>query len=79
VINVVLFVLNLLTLASYRLEQIYSLVCTILFLIASILMVWFVIVNGVDNTRFIIGTVLIVVQFVLFLYDLKILRGETLN
>jgi hypothetical protein len=79
IINIVLFILNFLTLASYKLEQVYSLVCTILFLIASILLIWFIIEHNVDTTRFIIATVLIIVQFLLFLYDLKILRGEALN
>jgi len=79
IINIVLFILNFLTLSSYKLEQLYSLIGTILFLIASILLVWFIIVQNVEHTRLIVATVLIVVQFVLFLYDLRILRGESFN
>jgi len=79
VINIVLFILNILSLSSYKLEQVVSLIGTILFLVASVLLVWFIIEYNVDHTRMIIATVLIIVQFLLFLYDLKILRGEALN
>jgi len=79
VVNIVLFFLNFMTLSSYNLEQIISLVATILFLVASVLLVWWVIEFNVDHTRMIIATVLVIVQFVLALYDLKILRGESLN
>ncbi|KAI6174634.1 hypothetical protein M3Y97_01012500 [Aphelenchoides bicaudatus] len=79
IINIVVFILNFLSLASYKLEQIISLVATILFLVASVLLVWYVIEYSVEHTRLIIATVLIIVQFLLFLYDLKILRGEASN
>jgi TRAP-type mannitol/chloroaromatic compound transport system permease small subunit len=79
IINIVIFILNLLSLTNYGLEQIIALVGTILFLIASVLLIWLAIEKNNDHVRFIIPVVLVVVQFVLHLYDLKILRGEASN
>ncbi|KHJ90779.1 hypothetical protein OESDEN_09367 [Oesophagostomum dentatum] len=43
VINIVLFVLNFLNISAWGLERIYSVVCTVLFLIAAALIIWFII------------------------------------
>jgi hypothetical protein len=79
IINIVIFVLNFISLTNYGFEQIVALIGTILFLIASALFIWLIIDHNNDHVRFIVVTVLIVVQFVLHLYDLKILRGEASN
>ncbi|CAI5454776.1 unnamed protein product [Caenorhabditis angaria] len=78
VINIVLFILNVLNIKSWGLERIYSAVCTILFLIAVILLIWFVL-NSNQTGRIVTVTVLIGVEFLLFLWDLKILQGEASN
>jgi Ca2+/Na+ antiporter len=57
---------------SFFQERIYSIIATILFLIAAILLIWFIIVDGHESSRLIIATVLIAVQFILFLYDVKV-------
>ncbi|GMR39084.1 hypothetical protein PMAYCL1PPCAC_09279, partial [Pristionchus mayeri] len=46
IINIVLFTLNLLSVASLPLEKLYSAVASVLFLIASVLLIWFVIENS---------------------------------
>ncbi|KAI1724573.1 hypothetical protein Ddc_05816 [Ditylenchus destructor] len=66
VINIVLLILNFVDLGVFSLERTYSVVSTVLFLIASLMMIWFVIDTNFRSTH-IISTVLIVTQFVLFL------------
>jgi len=79
VINIVLFLLNFLNVGVYRLERMYSVISCVLFLAATILMVWFIIENN-DQRGWLIGaTVGIVVLFLLFLWDVKILQGESPN
>jgi len=79
IINIVLLVLNFVNIASWKLERVYSIVCTVLFLIAAVVIVWFIIVKD-DNRNFMLPTaVLLVVQFILFLWDVKILQGEASN
>jgi hypothetical protein len=79
IINIVLFILNFVDMAAYKLESIYSLVCCILFFIAGGLLVWWIIVHNVESARMIIATILIFVQAFLHLWDAKILRGEASN
>ncbi|CAJ0582954.1 unnamed protein product, partial [Mesorhabditis spiculigera] len=80
IINIVLFILNILNLKFWKLERIYGIICTVLFLIAAALMVWFLVVESRNyNSTSVIGTILIVVQFLLFLWDVKILQGEAWN
>lgn len=79
IINIVLYILNFLNVSVWKLEKIYSIVATILFLIAAIVLIWFIIVHE-DNRNFMIAsTVLIATQFFLFLWDVKILQGEASN
>uniref|UniRef100_A0AC35UIH0 MARVEL domain-containing protein n=1 Tax=Rhabditophanes sp. KR3021 TaxID=114890 RepID=A0AC35UIH0_9BILA len=78
IINIVFFVLNFLSLSNWSLEKTYSAICTVLFLIAGALMIWFIIERN-NASGFIISTVLVFVQFVLFIYDTKILNGESPN
>uniref|UniRef100_A0AC34REI1 Uncharacterized protein n=1 Tax=Panagrolaimus sp. JU765 TaxID=591449 RepID=A0AC34REI1_9BILA len=79
IINIVLFVLNLLDLAVWKLERIYSLVCTILFGIAAGLLVWYMVQKDNYHSTLVITTILLFVQMVLFLWDVKILQGEATN
>jgi len=79
IINIVIFVLCLLEVMQYKLERIYTIVCIVLFLVAAVLLVWMVVVDNYDRTKIIVATVLIVVQFILFVYDFKILNGEISN
>jgi len=79
IVNIVVFVLNLLEVMQFKLERFYTIACVVLFLVAAVLMVWLVIVDAVDRTKIVVATALIVVQFLLFLYDFKILNGEASN
>ncbi|CAJ0572980.1 unnamed protein product, partial [Mesorhabditis spiculigera] len=80
IINVVFFFLNFLDAKFWRLERVYGAICTVLYLIAAALMVWFLIVETNDyRAPTVIGTVLLFVQFMLFLWDVKILQGEAWN
>ncbi|CAJ0610364.1 unnamed protein product [Cylicocyclus nassatus] len=79
VINIVLLVLNFLNIGAWGLERIYSIVCTVLFLIASALIIWFIIEYNTSRSTLIAAAVLIVCQFFLFMWDTKILQGESPN
>ncbi|CAJ0934777.1 unnamed protein product, partial [Mesorhabditis belari] len=80
IINIVLFFLNFLDAKFWRLERVYSIICCILFLIAAALMVWFLIVEQHDyRAPSVIGTILLFFQFILYLWDVKILQGEAWN
>ncbi|CAJ0955143.1 unnamed protein product, partial [Mesorhabditis belari] len=80
IINIVFFVLNLLNLKFWKLERIYGIICAVLFLVASALMIWFLVVETSNySTTQIIGTILVVTQFLLFVWDVKILQGEAWN
>ncbi|VDO51378.1 unnamed protein product [Haemonchus placei] len=79
VINIVLLVLNFLNIGAWGLERIYSVICTILFLIAAALIIWFIIEYNTSRSTLIASAALIVCQFFLFLWDVKILQGEASN
>ncbi|KAI1701365.1 hypothetical protein DdX_16118 [Ditylenchus destructor] len=76
IVNIVFLILNLLELAQFQFEKIYSVVACVLWLIASIFVVWLMIATNTWSANPIISVVLIVIMFVLFLYDVKILQGE---
>ena len=74
-VNIVLLVLNILSVSSYNLEKLYSIVTCVLFLIAAALLVWMLVVHVLhtgENWRMIAAVVLVCVQFVLFLYDVSL-------
>ncbi|KAI6226283.1 hypothetical protein M3Y99_01312000 [Aphelenchoides fujianensis] len=71
--------LNFLNLSVYKLERLYSVVMTILFLVATILLVWWHVEFNDQRGRMVGATVLIFVEFLLFSYDTKILQGELAN
>ena len=79
VINIVLFVINFLNIGAIQLEKTYSIIVCVLFLIASALMVWWLVQYNFNSNQLIAATVLMVCQFLLFLWDVKILQGEASN
>lgn len=79
IINIILFIINFLNILAWRLERLYSVVSAVLFLVASVLIIWWLIEYGSNNTSLIIAAICIVAQFVLFLWDVKILQGEAPN
>ncbi|KAM3728480.1 Sodium/potassium/calcium exchanger [Dirofilaria immitis] len=78
IINIVFFIINFLNINAWKMERIYSVICTVLFLIASILIIWFIIEMN-SRTSLIITTICLIVEFLLFLWDMKILQGEASN
>ncbi|KAI1716493.1 hypothetical protein Ddc_05491 [Ditylenchus destructor] len=79
IINIVLFILNFLNLAVWKLERIYSVIATVLFLVASILIIWFIIEHEINRGTLIASAIFVVLEFLLFLWDVKILQGESPN
>jgi len=79
VINIVLFILNFINLAAYRMERLYSVICTVLFLVASVLIIWYIVEYNVQRGVLIASAVFIIIEFILFLWDVKILQGEAPN
>ncbi|KAI6239761.1 hypothetical protein M3Y99_00542500 [Aphelenchoides fujianensis] len=71
--------LNFINLSVFKLERLYSVVMTTLFLVATILLVWWHLEFNDQRGRMIGATVLILVEFLLFSYDTKILQGELAN
>uniref|UniRef100_A0AC34FK63 NADH dehydrogenase subunit 6 n=1 Tax=Panagrolaimus sp. ES5 TaxID=591445 RepID=A0AC34FK63_9BILA len=79
IINVVLFILGLLSLNVWKLEHIYSIICTILFAISCGLFLWMMIQYNSFVYNNVITTIFLFVQTLLFLWDVKILSGESPN
>lgn len=82
IVNIVLLVLNFLSLSSLNLERLYSIIAGIMFLVASVLLVWWLVVailDSVETGRMIASTVLVCVQAVLYFYDVRILQGQAPN
>uniref|UniRef100_A0A0N5A9Q7 MARVEL domain-containing protein n=1 Tax=Syphacia muris TaxID=451379 RepID=A0A0N5A9Q7_9BILA len=58
IINIVLFIINFLNIISWRLERIYSVIASVLFLVGSVLIVWYLIeYRAHNNTSLIISAV----------------------
>lgn len=79
VINIVLFILNFINLAVWKMERLYSVICTILFLVATVLIIWYIVEYNVQRGVLIASAVFMAVEFLLFLWDVKILQGEAPN
>jgi len=79
IINIVIFILNIINLNIWSLERVYSIIAAILFLIAAVLIIWFLIEVNNPPGWLIAATVLIIIEFILFLWDVKILQGESAN
>uniref|UniRef100_A0A914C8F6 MARVEL domain-containing protein n=1 Tax=Acrobeloides nanus TaxID=290746 RepID=A0A914C8F6_9BILA len=79
VINIVLVILNFVELGMWKLERIYSIIGAVLFLVAAAIFLWYMIQDN-DSSGWRIATlVMVFVQFLLFLWDVKILQGESPN
>uniref|UniRef100_A0A8R1TR20 MARVEL domain-containing protein n=1 Tax=Onchocerca volvulus TaxID=6282 RepID=A0A8R1TR20_ONCVO len=57
IINIVFFIVNLLNISAWKMERIFSAICTVLFLIASILLIWFIIERNASQASLIITAV----------------------
>ncbi|KAF7624770.1 hypothetical protein Mgra_00009959 [Meloidogyne graminicola] len=79
IINVVLFVLNLLSVENYKMERIYSVVGTVLFIIAFAIMIWVLIQYDFHYGQYIASTILIGIIMGLFIWDYQILHGQAFN
>jgi len=79
IINIVLFILNFVNLAVWKLERLYSVIATVLFLVATVLIIWYIIEYNSSRGTLIASAVFIVIEFFLFLWDVKILQGESPN
>jgi len=79
IINIVVFILNLLNLTMYQAERLYAIAGTVLFLIAAILIIWYIIEYDVSRGAMVAAAVLLTIMFVLFLWDVKIQQGEASN
>ncbi|KAH7713003.1 Protein M60.4 b [Aphelenchoides avenae] len=79
IINIVLLVLNLLNTAVWKMEHIYSVICAILFAIACGLTIWYIIDHNYNAGWLVASAVFLGVEFFLFLWDVKILQGESPN
>ncbi|GMR39094.1 hypothetical protein PMAYCL1PPCAC_09289, partial [Pristionchus mayeri] len=73
IINIVMFVINFLSISALQLEKLYSAVAFVLFLIASALMIWIIILNDY-GWNFFCATALMVCECILFLRDYQILH-----
>ncbi|KAI1704752.1 hypothetical protein Ddc_16047 [Ditylenchus destructor] len=78
IINIVVLILHVLDVEIFKFERIYSIIATILFLLASILIIWISIEVNMHGST-IIASCLIVTLFLLFLWDVKIIQGEAPN
>jgi len=79
IVNVVLFVINFLNVSVWRMEKLYSVVCAVLFLIAAIVMVWYILIRDENRNFMWASTALLIGEFFLFVWDVKILQGEAFN
>ncbi|CAJ0955142.1 unnamed protein product, partial [Mesorhabditis belari] len=79
VVNIVFFVLAILSITNYSFERLASLAGAIVFGICSAVMIWYIIQDGLNHTVILLPTALVVVQFFLFVWDWQILNGEAHN
>uniref|UniRef100_A0AC34FC88 Uncharacterized protein n=1 Tax=Panagrolaimus sp. ES5 TaxID=591445 RepID=A0AC34FC88_9BILA len=74
IINSIIFNWNMCKEAFLKFERIYSIICTILFAIATGLLLWYMIQHENFHTTLVITAILLFVQTLLFLWDVKILQ-----
>ncbi|KAI1711455.1 hypothetical protein Ddc_12901 [Ditylenchus destructor] len=79
IVNIVFLVLNLVELGSYGLEKFYAVLVAVLWLLSAIFIVWLMITRKFYEFNPILSAILIVITFVLHLYDVRILQGEVPN
>jgi hypothetical protein len=78
IINIVLLILNFADVNIFQLERVYTIVSTVLFLVAAIFVIWFIVMYQMTWQLF-VAAAGVIVLFVLFLWDVKILQGEAPN
>ncbi|CAD5226378.1 unnamed protein product [Bursaphelenchus xylophilus] len=71
IINIVSFILNLLSFKHGKFEHLYSAIAAILFAVAAGLLIWYLITARYWDTWLIVATVVIVIQFILYLWDFR--------
>ncbi|CAJ0583072.1 unnamed protein product, partial [Mesorhabditis spiculigera] len=76
VVNIVFFVLAFLSITNYSFERLWALIGAIVFAICAAFMIWYIIEDGLKNNVTLLPTALVVVEFLLFVWDWQILRGE---
>ena len=76
VLNIIFFILAMLSMSNFSFERFLSLAGAIVFGICAAVMIWYHIQDGFNHTGLLGVTALVVVQFFLFLWDWQILHGE---
>ncbi|KAH7708611.1 Protein M60.4 b [Aphelenchoides avenae] len=80
IINIVILILVLFRAALWKIERFYSVICTVLFLIACGLIIWFVIEFSLQyqpsSAALIATTVCVILMAALYIWDVRILQGE---
>jgi len=79
IINVIFLLLNFTSLNKAEAERIYTVVGTVLFLIAVVLNLWAAVTNTVPIGSIMSSAIFMGMLFLLFLWDVKILQGEAAN
>uniref|UniRef100_A0A914CUN6 MARVEL domain-containing protein n=1 Tax=Acrobeloides nanus TaxID=290746 RepID=A0A914CUN6_9BILA len=79
ILNVMWFILNLINIKNWKIERIYAIICTVLFFVALGLLIYYFVAQHYDAAYNIIGMILVGVIAGLFLWDVKILQGESSN
>ena len=69
--NIIFFLLNVMNIRLYKLEQFYNVVMTVLFFIAIVLMIWYLISLWTWNIWLIIVLVSVIFIFIFFQWDFK--------
>uniref|UniRef100_A0A7E4ZQM6 MARVEL domain-containing protein n=1 Tax=Panagrellus redivivus TaxID=6233 RepID=A0A7E4ZQM6_PANRE len=76
IINIIVFILNLCNIRTHKFERFYSLIATVLFVVAAILLVWYLISTGIWNFWLIVTLIAVVVIFFTLLWDYRLLSDQ---
>jgi hypothetical protein len=76
VMNIILFLLNMMNIGTRRFERVYSLIVSILFIIAAGLMLWHIIDTGFWSFWYIATLVALVIIFFTLMWDYRLLSDE---
>uniref|UniRef100_A0AC34RMX6 MARVEL domain-containing protein n=1 Tax=Panagrolaimus sp. JU765 TaxID=591449 RepID=A0AC34RMX6_9BILA len=76
IINIILFIMNLISIETRKFERIYALIATILFFIAAALLIWHLIATGLWNFWLIATTICVIVIFFTLLWDYRLAGGQ---
>jgi len=78
-VNIVFFILHFISVGVIRIEKLYSIIGAILFLVATVLIFWYIFEHNVWYNWIIAAAILITLIFALFVWDVKIMQGEASN